>query len=303
MILKTLLSTLFSLLVILLLIFYWLAPFRNLEFEVKTTNSNFSLSNLGTKNFQFYENMRYPDSKISYKIDNCNLQKENDMDRAFQIVSEKTILSFFPVNQNEEISVTCDNKNKLEGGLFIAGEGGPVNITASGEFKVITYGKILLIKDSNCPTPNIAIHELLHTLGFNHSDNSKNIIYYISDCSQTIGDDQINLIDTLYAIPSYPDLSFEDLSATMSGRYLDVNMSIRNNGLTKSGPAIVEIYANKNLIKEVNLDSLEIGNGIMISLKNVWVSKLSVDELQFFISSNFDELKKENNKVTLEIKK
>ena len=62
----------------------------------------------------------------------------------------------------------------MKEGLFIAGEGGPSNITKSGDFSVITHGSILLIKESKCERPNIAIHELLHALGFDHSENPNN---------------------------------------------------------------------------------------------------------------------------------
>ncbi len=52
-------------------------------------------------------------------------KKRDNMKRAFQIISDKTVLSFYPVESNEEISVTCDSRTKIKGGLFIAGEGGP----------------------------------------------------------------------------------------------------------------------------------------------------------------------------------
>ncbi|GAI14097.1 unnamed protein product, partial [marine sediment metagenome] len=52
---------------------------------------------------------------------------------------------------------------------------------------------------------------------------------------------------------SYPDLSFENVSAVMNGRYLDTNMSIRNNGLKDSEKTKIEIYADGKLVKEIEL--------------------------------------------------
>ena len=296
------LGFLFILLSFGLLAFYWFFPFGVHEFEIHgPKHSNFSLN--GTEGMQFYDNMRYPSSRISYRIDECTLQKKQDMEMAFEILSNKTILGFYPVNSEEEISVTCNSKNKIESGMFIAGEGGPVNITKTDNFNVILNGKILLIRSSECATPNIGLHELLHALGFNHSSNPNNIMYSISNCEQTLGEDVFILINKLYSYPSEPDLSFENVSAVMNGRYLDVNFSVRNNGLKKSEEAKIIIYADGSDVKEVELSSLEVGYGRAITIQNIWVKKMSVNELEFFIETSFKELEKEKNKIILKIKK
>ena len=191
----------------------------------------------------------------------------------------------------------------MEEGLFIAGEGGPTNITVAGRFNVILHGKVLLIRESKCERPNIALHELLHALGFDHSDNPNNIMYYLTGCERIIGQDQINLINNLYSIQSYADLTFENVSAVMHGRYLDVNMTLRNNGLKDSEEFKIGIYTDKKLVKEVEVGILKIGSGMLITLNNVWIKKLNVEEFEFFIDSNFSELEKNNNRIMLEIKK
>lgn len=299
---KIFFSLVFIIIAVSLLVLYWFMPFGISEFEArKIGSSNFTINGF-EKDMQFYENMRYPSSKISYKIENCPLQKEDEVERAFEILSIQTILSFYSVNSNEEISVTCDSGTKINGGLFIAGEGGPINITQTEKFNVIFNGKILLIRKSNCENPNIALHELLHALGFTHSSNPNNIMYNVSKCSQTIGQDTLDLINKLYSYPSYPDLSFENVSAVMHGRYLDMNIGIRNNGLKKSEKATISIYADKELVKEIELEPLDIGYGREIFLKNVWISKISVSELELSIDYSLNELEKENNKITLKIK-
>ena len=239
---KAFLSLIFILFTVLLLVIYWFIPFKTIEFDVTSKNYNFSLDTSVKESMQFYENMRYPNSQISYKIYDCPLQKKNDMEQAFEIVSNLTVLNFYSINFDEEILVTCESGSRIEEGLFIAGEGGPTNITKGERFSVILNGKVLLIRDSKCERPNIAIHELLHALGFDHSDNQNNIMYPVSKCEQTIGEDIPQLINELYSIPTYSDLSFENVSAVMHGRYLDSNISIRNNGLKNSEKTEIFIY-------------------------------------------------------------
>lgn len=298
---KTILGFIFLLIVVILLVFYWFIPLDSTEFLIKTRATNFSLDN--NSDMQFYANMRFPEPRISYKIDDCTLQKQDDMERAFNILENLTILDFYSVSSNEEISVTCSSNNIIEEGMFIAGEGGPTNITQGDDFNVIFRGTILLIKDSKCTDPNVALHELFHVLGFNHSENSNNIMYYVSKCRQEISSDMIELINELYSIPSYADLSFEDVSATMSGKYLNTNFTIRNYGLKDTTSSQVKIYADGKNIKTVDLKSVNIGYGRSISLQNIFVTQLNVKELEFVIETNFPELDKENNKIILEIKK
>ncbi len=300
---KLLFSLLFIVFAAFLLFLYWFVPISTNEFNIKSKAQDFNTSGFVENDSQFYENMRFSQATISYRIEGCPLQKKYDMLRAFEIISQKTILNFYETDSNEEIYVSCDSKNKVEGVLFIAGEGGPTNITKSGIFNVIRHGKILLIKESSCQDPNIAIHELLHVLGFDHSQNPRDIMYPVSECDQTINQNTIDFINNIYAIPSYPDLAFEDISAIMHGKYLNLNMSIRNIGINDAPNSTVKVYADEDLIKEFSLENLDIGNGRIIFFTNIWVSKMSVDKLIVLIESNYEELKKENNEVVLEIKK
>jgi len=297
---KIVFGAIFILVVLGLLGFYWFVPGNAVIFNAHGGNSNFTIdSEYGE--MQFYENMRFPNPNISYRIFDCPLQKEDDMEYAFEIMSGLTLLEFYPVNSDEEISVTCDSETKMEEGMFIAGEGGPTNITQAGEFNVIFHGNILLIRDSKCERPNIAIHELLHVLGFEHSSNPNNIMYYLTDCDQTIGDDTVNLINELYSYQSVPDLKFEDVQAQMDGHFLDANITIRNNGLADSAGGKIILYADGKQTKEVEIQSLPIGYGRMAVLQNIWVAQLVVEELEFYIEYSGEELDKENNRIKLKM--
>jgi len=226
---KTILTFFLTSFFIFLLMVYFFIPLDEIDFVLKETNNNFTLNIEENNTMQFYPNMRFSTSNITYVISDCTVKKTEDMNRAFNIIQDSTVLKFKKVDEDGDISVLCDSSAKIEGGLYIAGEGGPSNVTQTDLFNVISKGKILLFKDSNCPTPNIALHELLHVLGFDHSKNKKNIMFPISDCRQTIGEDTIEYINKIYSIPGYPDLVFEDVKASFSGRYFDTQIRRNRN--------------------------------------------------------------------------
>jgi len=296
--LRIIFSLIFTLIISFLLFFYWFVPFEKIEFTT-TGNSNFSI--VEESKMQFYPNMRFPESRISYRISDCSLKKENDMEYAFDIIENLTVLKFYPVDNNEEIFVTCEDRRRMENGLFIAGEGGPTNVTL-GDFSVILNGEILLIKQSDCSKPNVAMHELFHVLGFNHSTNKENIMYSITKCDQIIGEDMINLINELYSYPSYPDLTFTNVSAIINGKFLDVNMTIINSGLNDAAESKVFIYAGNTSIKEIPLEEIGIGYGRSVFIGHLWVPKININEISLDIVYNPNEINKENNKIKLEIK-
>ncbi|MCK9568127.1 matrixin family metalloprotease [Candidatus Pacearchaeota archaeon] len=275
-------------------------PSGKIDFAPSSENTNFSITN--NSPMQFYSNLRFADTNISYEISNCTLKKQNDMESAFAIIENITPLNFYSVNSEGNIFVTCDEKIKpSEGGLFIAGEGGPSMIIGAGNFNVILEGKILLIKNSNCANPNVAIHELLHVLGFEHSENSENVMYNITNCNQVIGDDVISLLNELYSIPSYPDLILENVSASKEGTFINVNFTVLNYGLNTSGNFMIKIYSGDSVLKEMEIELIEIGKGRIISVQNIFTIK-QIDELDVVIESDFDEIDEENNKIKLEIK-
>ncbi|MBU2612276.1 MAG: matrixin family metalloprotease [Nanoarchaeota archaeon] len=298
--LKQLFFGMLSLFLIFFIFTYWFMPFSHTPFKVQGSG-NFSIGNESDE-MQFYSNMRFPEKDISYAIDeNCNLQRANNMIRAFEIMEEITPLNFYPSGTGgPEIEITCDEKSiPTGGGTFVAGEGGPTRIISGENFNIILSGSILLLRDSSCPRPNIHIHELLHVLGFDHSENENNIMYPISDCSQTIGDDIINKINFLYNYPPYPDLELKDVSAFMSGRYLSINLSVRNIGLKEANPSKLVIYSDNKAIKELDLDAIDISSAYNLEIRNVWVPDRQPKELKIKVETNEPELSLENNQVIL----
>ncbi len=299
---RNILKLFIILLIIGLLTFYWFIP-SNFSQTSRPNDSNFTIGGVNTS-MQFYDNMRYSSSNITYKIESCPLQKKDAVKRAFQILENRTILRFIEVQNAEDITVTCDGKaqNTPDKNFFIAGEGGPTNITITSGFDVIQHGSVLLLRESQCENPNVAIHEIFHALGFDHSPNPGNIMYEVSSCDQQISNDMIELLNKLYSYPSNPDLSFEEVSTNLKGRFLDTNISLRNNGLRDASDIILELYVNNNLKKTFSIDSLKIGAGKKIIVQNIFISDISFDEMELSIVYGGNELDTTNNELKIKIK-
>lgn len=288
---------------------YWVLPLGQIkEFGVSgPVNSNFTINASFEEEMQFYENLRYKKSDISYSVsDDCSLPKLDEIQRATEILENSTILNFYEVEDDAEIEVTCeDSVSRGERGAFIAGEGGVTRVVSSGDFSVILNGKVLLLRDTQCADPIVGIHEFLHALGFDHSDNPNNIMYPTVRCQQTIGEDIPAYIEWIYSFQTLPDLTIENASASIQGRYIDLALTVRNEGLEDAGNSKIVIYADGKEIKEFDVDSLEIGSGRKITLTNVPLSftqRTVHNEIEFLVEYDSEELDKNNNVVTLEIK-
>lgn len=288
-----------NIIVIAVLLFYFFIPTNTSIFTSTPKNSNFIVGNESVS-MQFYPNMRYPTNNISYSINpSCTISKKANMLEAFNTLENLTSIHFYPSN-NPEINVSCKEDYKIENGMFIAGEGGPTNATEGEYFNVINHGEVLLIKDSSCSHPNVEIHELLHALGFKHSKNINNIMYPVSKCSQTLGNDIPALLNYLYSFPSYPDLAVSNASASINGRYLNLNFSVQNEGLNQSPKTNILVYADSKLVHNMSLQSLNINQGLKISLTNVFLSQLKTQKIEIFVENKTNELSTDNNKITLQ---
>jgi len=266
----------------------------------ETTPEPTSIINYGTTPV-FGENMRFNHNNISYFIETkCTKIRKDSMIKAFNIFEEKIkIISFYEVKKNADIDIKCsDGFVPLGHNLFAGGEGGPSN---TSYFKVIEKGDILLYKDSKCDSPIIELHELGHVFGFDHSVNSNNIMYNISNCKQRIGQDMIELIKELYLIEALPDASMVNIAAIKKGRYLDFNITVLNEGLLEIDFINLTIVTNGKKIQTMDLGNIDIGYGRTLEVKNTKLPSRNIEEINFIIDeeNNVRELNENNNFIQM----
>lgn len=243
---------------------------------------------------QFYPNMRFKDTRLSYTIDSsCDSGKIEDMQQAFDYINNKTgILDFYP-SANGEIEIFCGEEYQ-KGDLFVAGEGGPVWAN-TGMYNLIQNGTILLLSSESCSN-GVAIHELLHVFGFNHSTNKNSIMYPISSCNQVVTRDIILELDRLYSIKPLPELYFEEINATRKGRYINLNFIVKNRGLDDGNNVSVILYVDNKEKDIFNLGEIEPGAGKIFYVEN---DRVSGNSLKLEINSLNEDMDISNNQAAL----
>ncbi len=268
----------------------------------KEVESKF-FSNASVKNtYQFYPYMRYKNKEITFSLDNnCDSKKRDSIYESLSIISENTILQFKRNDKKPEINILCSEINPLpeQKNYFVAGEGGPTEIINTSNYYVILAGKVSLYRDEVCKKPNVAIHEILHSLGFDHINNPKSIMYPVTECKQEIDQIIIDEINQLYSQNNYPDLNILEAQANKSGPYLSFSVTISNEGLEDAQNVSLLISANNKEIKAFNLDKIDIGVKKFFMVKNLRIPRDSKFLSIEVNSSSSIELSDENNKVQL----
>lgn len=261
-----------------------------------------------TRSKQFYENMRFPDRTISYNIDeSCSEIKKNQAIAAFSSLESRTLLIFNNAENsaNAQIKVLCSDisPEPEQEGHFVAGEGGPTKIINTSLYSVIFEGKLSLYRDEKCGTPHIALHEILHVLGFDHNNNPGSILYPTLDCSQKLDDYLAEKINELYRAPSLPDLRILDVQATKSGRYLNFDIKVINQGLKDTENVVLEVYADGEFASRFELDALEVGTTKTLNVENSRLPSRNSKEITFFVDkeNRIQELNENNNEVQLAV--
>ena len=252
----------------------------------------------------FYDNMRFKNKEISYFIDvMCSDERANDARDAFKLLQENTILQFYEINSNGQIEVSCsDSERKIDKDYFIAGEGGPSSIINASNYYVINNGTIFLYRDNTCSKPIVAIHEILHVLGFQHSINKDSIMYNTTKCNQKISNDILVIINKIYSTENLPDLFIRNARAEKKGIDFNFDVEIINGGLEESKPTNLSVYGDNKLIGVYNIGKMDIGTGKEIVVSGIRVNK-NLKEVAFIIDDDgfMDEINEGNNRYDLVI--
>lgn len=281
----------------------------NLPGEVEEFN-RYNLNeyeSLSSKILQFYPNMRYADRVITYSLDSvCNEKKKTDFENAAKILEQKTALDFSKSGNpgDAQIKVYCSNNapEPEQKDHFIAGEGGPTEIINASRYAVMFAGQISLYREETCDEPKIAIHELLHALGFDHNKNENSIMYPVTDCAQEIDQGIIDEINRLYTEPSFADLLIENINANKSGRYLNFNIIMANYGLKNVYNSSLDIEADGAVIKIFSLGDFDIGTKRSLSVTDLKIPR-DASEIAFEIKTKDPEINKDNNRAKIGIVK
>ena len=269
------------------------------EFNINKANLDYG------KGIQFYPRMRYKDRIISYTISNsCNDAKRKDVEGALSYIIQQTILEF-KSSPNGELKILCAeiSPTPAEEGHFVAGEGGPSEIINTTNYAVILSGKVSLYRrTAECVKPNVAMHEILHALGFDHNNNPNSIMYPVTDCSQELDNYIITEINSLYKEDSLPDLLIEKVKASKTGRYVNFNITIANFGLQDSENSDLIIYSDSEEIKTFSLGEVDLGTRKILNVENLRAPS-STDYLIFEIKNKENELNKDNNIAKMKLVK
>lgn len=259
--------------------------------------------NAPAQSIQFYPNMRFPDKTIKYWIEpECDDNKRQNIFKALAILSDKTILDFSRSSVRKGILFLCSEvalepEQKTH---FVAGEGGPTEILNTSLYYVIKESKVALYRPEKCVEPKVAVHEILHALGFDHNNNSESIMYPITNCNQEIDKYLIEAIDEIYKESAYPDLSIERISANETGEFLSFEIIIANNGLTDVSNVSLELYSSDKLIKEYDMAEMDMGRRKSLSVQNLRLPS-GKETLKFVVKPEppVSELSLSNNYVTI----
>jgi len=233
-----------------------------------------------SKGVQFYPRMRFPEREITYSIESrCSLEKKEEILEAFKILSSLTRLSFRNSTVNPRINFLCSEiaPDPEKESHFVAGEGGPTKIINTSNYFVILESKVSLYREDKCETPQIALHEILHAFGFDHSNNKDSIMFPITGCKQEIESFVIEEINELYEADAAPDIVIESITARQVGRYLSFEANISNSGLVDINEATLEVYSDGELVKTYELQKIEIGTKRIISVVNLRVGGKAKD--------------------------
>lgn len=280
--------------VILIVIFGYLI-YQNLPGEnrqlsvVFNSKNNFNVTGPLTAN-QFIPNLRFNHNDLTYYSDgSCSLDKMQRMKEAFEIIQNKTkIISFRVGVADSDIFISCSDKEvENSKNVFIAGEGGPREYVNSTIYPIIIRGEILLYKSSDCKSPVVELHELLHVFGFNHTSNEKDIMYpYIVGCNQVLSQEYIDDLISLYSIKPTSDLYFGDVNASEAGRYLNFNLSVINRGMIAEQNASVEVYVGSESLGRFYLDGIDLGAGKEFRVGNLKLPSRNPSLVEFRVYSS-----------------
>jgi len=248
---------------------------------------------------QQYTNMRFASRIITYSINSsCSLDEVLRIKSAFNTLENRTQIVHFNETTNGRISILCNNTKNRNGRDHIKlGEGGINEVVKIDKLHIINKGQITFFRNENrCDTPNVESHEILHVLGFKHSNNTQSIMYNLSSCNQNITNNIIKELRRLYSVPELPDLKIEKVEFQKNRRTVDLDINIINQGLKDSENITLRILSRTRGIAEFKIGNLPYGAGKRIRITNLNPKRskyLKIEisgGIEIDLSNNFKEI-------------
>ena len=281
---------------------YMQLPTAPITLHATPQDDNLSAPRQYSTSKQFYPNLRFATYVITYGFEEaCSDEKKASVREAVSILEFESVLDFNEQpTRDAQIHILCSEigPEPEQTGHFIAGEGGPTEIINTTLYSIIREGKLSLYRNENCDKPLIALHELLHVLGFDHNSNPRSILYPTLDCAQELDRYIVESINALYEAESLPDLVITNANATKEGRYISFSIEIVNRGLVETNDAKLEVLEGKQVLQTFDLGNLDIGVRKTLSVQNLRASR-SGSEILFHVVSSSRELNENNNYLAL----
>jgi len=262
--------------------------------------------NIPEKSIQFFPNTRFESNRIEYHIsEDCDQLKRVSLLTAFRIIENNTLIKFKEGVSKNGIFVSCSgNSSELtyeeNSNRETAGFTKPKDIINATNFYILNTVNVDLIKPERCEIPQIALHEIFHALGFDHSSNEKDVMFPVVICGQKINPEIFDEINRIYSIPSGPDIAIDKIEINKTGRYINILIEASNYGISDAETANLVISSDKKVLKEYAFSSISVGRTSELTIKNLPYTgngSLSI-EIKNLVN---EDLNPENNKVVVNL--
>jgi len=192
----------------------------------------------------------------------------------------------------------------------VVGEGGPTRaVETGGKYTFISGGEIFLLPtDNKCVGVNRPVHETGHVLGLGHAPPGYGDIMYPNeiDCRQNITQITVDAIKSIYVGEPLADLTISNVSVVKKGGFMDVSMTIRNNGIKDSTQSSMGFFADGEIIESLTtpkfsvIPSISPGSGISSKVTNAKIpSNVKEVKIQADWKNEVKEMREDNNEATV----